>query len=168
MSGNTLSSDAYERIKQDILEGRLASDTPYSERTLAQRYDLSRTPLRSALATLEREGVINRITGGSAFVRSVSIEQFLEIVELRHSLESEGAALAAQNGMTGDLEKIRLAIKAYDTDEVISFDNFWTDDTLFHTSVLCAAGLPMIGQLVAELRDTARRCTIVQRYENFT
>ncbi len=80
MTAETLSQTAYRRIKQDILEGRIAPDSMLSERELALRLGISRTPLRSALSRLENENVIGRLANGALIVRSVTVEQLLEIV----------------------------------------------------------------------------------------
>ena len=106
MTAETLSQTAYRRIKQDILEGRIAPDSMLSERELALRLGISRTPLRSALSRLENENVIGRFANGALIVRSVTVEQLLEIVQLRQVLERAAAARAAERGMTDDLRRV--------------------------------------------------------------
>ncbi len=167
MSSETLAQTAYRTIKQDILHGRIKPDTVLSERELAQQHGISRTPLRSALSRLEREKVISRLQNGVLLVRSVSVEQLIEIVHLRQALESAAAARAARNGMTPELAELREAMLAYANGRNAAFDDFWIEDNLFHLSVARAAELTLLPTIIAEQRAIARRCTITRTHDSF-
>ena len=96
MSGATLSDTAYERLRDDIVAGRIAAETVLSERALTETLGLSRTPLRAALSRLESEGIVDRLSNGVVLVRSVTVEQLLQIVQLRQKLEAAAAAALAE------------------------------------------------------------------------
>ncbi len=165
MSTTPLTHESYERIKKDILTGRIPSGSVLSERALAERYKLSRTPLRVTLSALESEGVIERLAQGTALVRHVSLEQFFEIVEMRRILEMETASRAARYPITPELAELENLLLAHDER---SFDVFWNEDTRFHASLAQAARMPMTLHILIRLRETARRCTIVHSFENFS
>lgn len=171
MTRETLVLKAYQLIKRDILEGRIALDTVLSERELSARYGLSRTPLRTAFSQLEREGIVSRLNGGTLLVRSVSVEQFFEIIMLRKLLEGAAAARAAERGLGGglgsELAEIRVIMQAYAEGRRTTFDDFWVDDGRFHVAVARAAGLSLLPGIIEEHRTTARRCTIARRLDRF-
>ncbi|WP_323718001.1 GntR family transcriptional regulator [Paracoccus aminovorans] len=167
MSSETLVQAAYRRIKQDILEGRIRPDTALSERELAESLGISRTPLRSALSRLEREAVIGRLGNGVLLVRSVSVEQLIEIVQLRQILESAAAARAAEFGLTPELQAIGQVMVGYAEGRDTAFDDFWAEDDRFHLAVARAARLSILPQILAEQRAIARRCTITRTHDRF-
>lgn len=160
-----LTHESYERIKKDILTGNIPPGSVLSERVLADRYQLSRTPLRVALSALESEGVIERLARGTALVRHVSLEQFFDILEMRRILELKTASRAACFPFTPEMAALEGLLRSR---EERSFDVFWDEDTRFHTGVAHAARMPMTADILSRLRDTARRCTIVHGFENFS
>lgn len=167
MSAETLSQGAYRRIRDDIVEGRIAPNTILTERDLAERLGISRTPLRSALSMLEREQVIERMANGALLVRRVSIEQLLDIIQLRLIVERAAAIRAAEFGMTPELEAARARQTLYLDPDPRHFDGFWEDDGAFHRAVAMAARLRLLPGLLAEQRAIVRRSTIIRNHANF-
>lgn len=92
---------AYTRLKHDISIGEIPQGTPLVETQLAERYGVSRTPIRQALQTLERDGLIAR-DGRSLRVRSQSPAEIMELYEVRELLEERAARLAAQRHEASD------------------------------------------------------------------
>ena len=167
MMREPLSSRAYSLIKRDILEGRIATETVLNERALSAKYGLSRTPLRTALSRLAREGIVRKLDGGTLLVRSVSVEQFLQIIDLRRMLESAAAARAAERGLTEGIRRESDSLLAYADGRRSSFDVFWEQDERFHLEVARAAGLRLLPGILSEHREIARRCTIGRRLDRF-
>lgn len=163
-----LSQYAYQHLKHGILNGEIPADTILSERTLAENAGLSRTPLRSALTRLEREGVVARMSNGALMVRSVSVDHLLEIVALRQIIEGAGAARAATFEPTPNLLRARAEALAALDDPIQNFDHFWEVDTRFHHAVAEASRLPALPAILAGQRAIARRCAITQhdRFED--
>ena len=56
----TLVLDFYEAIKEDILRMRFRTDEIINEKALAERYNVSKTPVREALAILVQEGYLRK------------------------------------------------------------------------------------------------------------
>ena len=167
MSSGTLAQSAYERIKADVLAGRFAPNTILSERDLAEQLGISRTPLRSALSRLEREGVIDRMANGAVLVRPVTVELLLEILQLRQILERSAAARSAEFGITDELLACREAMLRYLGGAKATFEDFWCDDEQFHRAVSLAARLELLPELLAEQRAIVRRSTIIRTHDNF-
>jgi GntR family transcriptional regulator of vanillate catabolism len=83
-------------LRQLILDGELRAGDRLSEVRLAARLEVSRTPLRLALAQLEHEGLLEPVTGGGFVVRSFSTQQVVDAIDLRGLLEGSAARLAAE------------------------------------------------------------------------
>ncbi|KQQ74835.1 GntR family transcriptional regulator [Rhizobium sp. Leaf321] len=164
----TLAQQFYRDLKQRILEGRFSSDEMLTERTLAVEFGISRTPLRAAISRLEKENVISRLPNGALMVRPVTVEQLLEIVQIRRLLEGAAAAKAAEtSALTPELDDSRTRMRAYAEGGDIAFDNFWLDDDAFHLAVAQAAELPLLATMLTEMRSVARRCTITRTHDRF-
>lgn len=167
MSGATLSDTAYERLRDDIVAGRIAAETVLSERALTETLGLSRTPLRAALSRLESEGIVDRLSNGVVLVRSVTVEQLLQIVQLRQKLEAAAAARAAEHGAGAELLAIRARMQEIVEGAPVTFDQFWLEDGAFHRAIARAARLELLPAIIDEQRSVARRCSVTRTYDTF-
>ena len=70
-----------------ILNGGLAGGEVVSERQIAARLGMSRTPVREAIRRLENEGTLDRQRTGALTVRPYSLEEFLHALAVRRLLE---------------------------------------------------------------------------------
>jgi DNA-binding GntR family transcriptional regulator len=95
----------YLRLRQDILDGQFAPDAVLLETTLAGRYELSRTPVRVALALLEHDGLIERMERGYR-VRAGTPQDIMEVYEARIALEARAAATAARRRTEVDMVQL--------------------------------------------------------------
>ena len=84
------------RLRELILDGELPRGSRISEVPLANRLGVSRTPLRLALAQLEHEGLIATLPGGGFIVRTFTLEDIADAIELRGALEGVAAGMAAE------------------------------------------------------------------------
>lgn len=85
---STLAQLAYERLKLDIFDFRMAPGERYSEQELATRLGVSRTPLRFALHILAREGFLQRIEGHTSWqVRPFELGYFEDLYDFRVQIE---------------------------------------------------------------------------------
>ena len=101
----TISQPVYERIKHDIVAATLPPGEPLVETLLAERYAVSRTPIREALRQLERDGLVERV-GRSMRVRYFTPEQIYEIYEVRGILEGAAARAAADRHTPFDVDRL--------------------------------------------------------------
>lgn len=84
-----------DRIRAAVFAGELVPNQRLVEADLAEMYGASRGHVRAALSELTVEGVVERIQNRGARVRSVPLEEALEIVEVRSALEALCASRAA-------------------------------------------------------------------------
>lgn len=77
----------YEYLRTAIIEKRLQPGQKMVEREIADRFQVSRTPVREALQKLETEGFLERKKSKSFLVRSVAYEEVQEAYMIRLALE---------------------------------------------------------------------------------
>jgi DNA-binding GntR family transcriptional regulator len=98
--GPTLASDdAYQRIRDLIVRGRLAPGSRVIETTVAAALGISRTPVRSAIQRLRQEGYVvsdEALARAVPFVAPLRREDGQELFELLGKMESLAARRAAQ------------------------------------------------------------------------
>ena len=88
--------NVYVRLKDAILTGSLRPMERITENKVAASYGLSRTPVREAFRRLETEGLIQVVPQRGSFVSRPSVEDILEIYQIRMPLECMSARLAAE------------------------------------------------------------------------
>ena len=96
-------------IRADVVGGRLQPGQRLSESELSRQYGVSRSPIREALASLERDGLVER-RGPAAYVRQRSEEEILDIYAVRTYLEGMIAAYAAERRSTSDVRRLETAL----------------------------------------------------------
>src|SRR5688500_13000545 len=89
-------------IRADILAGRFAQDSRVAEEMIAKERGVSRTPVRHALRALEQEGLLRRLPRRGYRVRSYTISEIADAIEVRGELEAMAARIHAEAGWLGD------------------------------------------------------------------
>ncbi|MBW1640649.1 GntR family transcriptional regulator [Microbacterium resistens] len=106
-----MATSVYERIRDAIVEGRIAPGAPLSENGLAKDFGTSRTPVREALHRLEIEALVERLPRGVQ-VRETSPEEIIDIYDVRITLEGAAARAAAERATEFDQRRLRAAQEA--------------------------------------------------------
>lgn len=140
---------AYQSIKEAILSGAIGPHHPLVEEQLAALLQISRTPVREALAILEHEKLIAPRGGRGLYVAPVSREQFIEMFVANEAVEPflvRRAALRATAIQLMQLQDvISQARSAYSVRDTAVFLRAARD---FHRLVGEAAGNEPLTQLV--------------------
>lgn len=118
MTGKQLRAASRVRIKDDvlavlrnaILEGAFAPGEHLSEADLADQLEVSRGPIRDALASLAHEGLVVAEPHKGATVPLLSKDDVDEIYSLRLALETLAARYAVKHATSGDLSSLGAAI----------------------------------------------------------
>lgn len=168
---DSLSSSIVRELAERIDSGELhPGDRLPTERELMEQYGVSRTVIREALSSLRSSGRIDTQQGRGAFVlgspvatgnglhrtRLSTVQDVLNIMDVRIGLESEAASLAAQHRHDGHLRRLRDAMRALEQHGSKSPEH----DIAFHMAVAQATGNPyyveVLGSLSASLIPRAR------------
>lgn len=103
----SLTDKVYVALKQDILSGRLGPDAPIVESALAQRFRVSKTPVREALRQLVHEKLVMVLPRKGYIVRPVGLVDVMEVLGLRCMIEPPLAAEAARRCTPQDAQALR-------------------------------------------------------------
>jgi DNA-binding GntR family transcriptional regulator len=99
-----LGPSVYEALRRAIVEREFDAGEPLTEQALCRRFRVSRTPVREALAKLERDRLVRVIPKKGAFVRTLSPAEIRELYQLREALEPLVVRLAAPRLDRAELE----------------------------------------------------------------
>ena len=99
--------ESYTRLHQAIVQGQLLPNERLVELDLAEKFESARADVRTALARLAQEGLVEREPNRGARVRAVSEAEAVEIYEARSVLEGLAARYAARNATKQDIVKLR-------------------------------------------------------------
>jgi len=105
-----LVAEVHEHILDDIVRGVLAPGSMIHLAELAQRYEVSKTPVREALGQLQHDGIVESLPYKGYLVRTVDVTEFNDIYLMRELLEGRAAELAARNiddAELTELERLR-------------------------------------------------------------
>lgn len=114
----TQNTDAYSMILDAIDLGFYRPGDRLVESELAERFGVSRTPIREALQRLETQSLLAR-DGRSLIVASLDHNQMAELYVVRRELEGLAARLAAQHATEEEIRILR---------EMVEADNLLTDN----------------------------------------
>ena len=103
--------DAYSMILAAIDEGTFRPGDRLVESELAERFGVSRTPIREALQRLETQSLLSR-DGRSLIVASLDHNQMAELYIVRRELEGLAASLAAQHATAEEVRILREMVEA--------------------------------------------------------
>jgi DNA-binding GntR family transcriptional regulator len=100
------SEDAYRQLKEAIRRGTLAPGTRVREIEIADRFGISRTPVRDAIRRLESDGLISFVPRQGAVISKLDHQQTMELYDLREILEGSAAGFAARHASAAEVEEL--------------------------------------------------------------
>lgn len=146
----TRADDTVWRLRTGITQGVLAPRTLLAEAAVARQLGVSRVPVREALFTLEREGLVEFSSTGRAYVKELSPHDFEELFQLRMSLEPLAARLAAPK-LKNDARELEENIAA--TARAKNLRELTRLDLDFHELILKASGQTRMLRMWLSLRS---------------
>ncbi|MCA1930724.1 GntR family transcriptional regulator [Rheinheimera sp.] len=141
------------QIRTAIVEGEIPAGTKISEPELARRYDLSRAPLREALARLERCHLIERTPNAGARVVKLSIEGLRSLYQLREELEGLACRLAAEHMTEQEIAEVRALLDQHlSTQRVHEGESYYQEagDVDFHYRVILGSKNPYLINILSD------------------
>jgi DNA-binding GntR family transcriptional regulator len=104
--GARLSDKAYHELHRMIVDGELAPGERLTERALAERLEISPTPIREALQRLEQEWLIERPGPRTVVVAGANRRHVRELRVLEAALRGVAARLAVENATEKELDEL--------------------------------------------------------------
>jgi DNA-binding GntR family transcriptional regulator len=141
-----------DQLEEEIANGTLPPGFRLDEQALAERYAVSRTPIREALMQLSASGLVVLRPRRGAVVASLTPGQLLEMFEVMAELEGMAGRLAARRATREDLDRLlethascRQAAESGDS------DSYYYENERFHDAVYAASHNAFLYQECAAL-----------------
>jgi DNA-binding GntR family transcriptional regulator len=149
----TIAGQVAERLKAEILAGERVAGSRLRQVEIAGRYGVSTTPVREALATLQREGLVQHHPQRGAVVFLPSVEDLRHHYEIRAALESLAAAKAAERFDGAWLPPLAAMLDEMASDPPAGA--YIALNQRFHTTLYEHAARPQLVTMIASLRDAS-------------
>jgi len=160
-------SDAiFKKLRKAILHGEFQPGERLHQGELSRTYGVSRAPVRDAIRRLAGEGLAT-ISGQSARVSAVSLDEFLEIYRIREVLEAMAARLSVPKLNDENLLHLERILEEM---EKVSKDGHFTKwlelNRIFHFDSFACCNSPILLKMISNLWDSTDYCR--KRYITLT
>jgi DNA-binding GntR family transcriptional regulator len=142
-------------LRSQILQGDITPGSRLSQQSTAERFGVSRIPVRDALQMLAGEGLVQPVSNATAMVTGMSIAELQELYELREAVEPLATQIAVPN--VGRAEHITMRKQLQIMEEHADTRTWLASNNAFHAAVYERAGRPRMIELVERLRRLTDR-----------
>jgi DNA-binding GntR family transcriptional regulator len=133
---NLARDEVYRRLRADIISCRLPPGTELREAQLAERFDVSKSPVRDALHRLEVEQLVNVLPRRGYQIAPISVRDAQELRELRSVVEQACARKAAELASDADLR----ALDSFRDFKGRTEEDFIAYNRAFHEAITVLSG----------------------------
>lgn len=156
LSGRRIAADyVADGLREAILSGSLQDGAVLNQTAIAERFGVSRVPVREAMRQLQAEGLIETEAHHVAVVRGLSLDRIGELYDYRGLIEGYLTLRAVPKISDQDIARLRQIEREMRT---IDDHNQWLDgNATLHDLLLSAAGDETGLELVRQLRSRAER-----------
>lgn len=138
-TGNT-GARLREAIENEIVSGALPPGTRLDETVLAERFGVSRTPIREALMQLSMSGLVEIRPRRGAIVAEVGLDRLVEMFEVMGELEGMAGRLAARRATPADFLALEVALEACrQAAAATDLDGYYHENERFHFALYKAS-----------------------------
>jgi DNA-binding GntR family transcriptional regulator len=154
-SPSSLTRQAYSALKNAISSMdvyRSRAEIRLDERRLAQDFGISRTPVREAIAQLEREGFVRSVPRRGVYVVRKSKREAIELITAWAALESMAARLITERASDEEIAALRRMFATFDNGAVRAhLDEYSEVNIVFHQTIIRMSGNTMLINLAENL-----------------
>jgi DNA-binding GntR family transcriptional regulator len=143
------------QLRSEILQGDVAPGSRLSQHSIAERFGVSRIPVRDALQILAGDGLVRPMSNATATVTGMSVAELQELYELREAVEPLATHIAVPNVGRADLLTMRKQLEIMD--EHADTRRWLAANAAFHAAVYKRANRPRMIELVERLRGLTDR-----------
>ncbi len=156
-SRRSLTDKAYDHVRGEILRGELPVGTVIAEAKLADELGISKTPMRQALQLLRTEGLLEVGPRRQLIVRGFSAGHRNEVLRIREALEEIAVETACRVITLEQIDQLQLTLlRQKRTVDAHDEEEFLVLDEEFHIQIARGANLPIVAQLLEQMRGFAR------------
>jgi DNA-binding GntR family transcriptional regulator len=151
-SGVALGEAVFRSLCEALQAGAYRAGDRLREEEVAQRLNVSRTPVREALGRLAARGFVEPAAGRGLIVRSLDISEVLELYAMREILEGAAARLAAEHASRPEIDALTDIEQAF-TDATDDATEMARLNRAFHETICRAARNRYLDGASRELQD---------------
>src|SRR4029450_3079793 len=154
-SRETFKDKAYAALRNVIMSSdiyRSRTDIRLDERQLAQDFGISRTPVREAMAQLEREGFVRSVPRRGVYVVRKTKGEVIELIQAWAALESMAARLITEHASDEDIAGLRRMFTTFERDTLhTKLDDYSEVNIAFPQSIIELSGNQALIRLAENL-----------------
>ncbi len=166
----TFKDRAYNALKEVLLSldiyGR-RGEIRLDERALALQFGISRTPVREAMAQLEREGFVRSVPRRGIYIVRKTKREVVELIEAWAALESMAARLITENSSDEEISHLREMFAKFENGKLhVRLDEYSEVNIQFHQTIIAMSKNEVLIRLAENLfthMRMIRRKTIVEK-----
>ncbi|MEM7045946.1 MAG: GntR family transcriptional regulator [Pseudomonadota bacterium] len=149
IDGNfSLKEHIYDVLRDGIMAMDIYADDArlkLDERQLSDQLQISRTPIREALARLEQEGLVRVVPRKGVFILRKSVDEILEMITVWAALESMAARLVVERADDAEIASLRKLLASFGQDEAKThLDEYSEANIRFHRRILELSGCGLL------------------------
>jgi DNA-binding GntR family transcriptional regulator len=157
MSANLIRHRVFGQLRTDIMSCDLQPGSQVREGALAEKYGVSKSPVREALQRLEFEGLVEIAPRQGHRITPISISDAEDILELREILEAAASRQIAEKASDADLAALD-EFRSCDLSSLKAFARYNRD---FHARISDLSGNQRQSDTMCSLMDNYERLCIV-------
>lgn len=152
----SLAQEVYGKLKELIIYNKIQPGDIITVGEMAERFNVSKTPVRDSLNALKHEGLIEVLPYKGYFVSRVDIKILLDLFQMRTILEGAAAELAAKNATAEIIEGLTaLAYKDLTGQE--NTVSFMQTNFNFHMAIAAASGNQYLCKSLSNVLEQLQR-----------
>ena len=157
----------FDRLRDDILCGRMLPGEALSETRLAEQHGISRTPVREVIQRLAKEGLLAIVPQVGTFVAPIKLSSVTSSQFVREAIECRAVRFATERATRPQVAALRQQVShqknALEKNDQAAFFRF---DEQMHTMILDIAGHPHAWDLIASVKaqlDRVRHLSLADK-----
>ena len=148
--GNTLTDHVHDALFSDVIHGVYSADDILTEKSLMEKYNVSRAPIREALTKLTAAHIISSIPRQGYKIFQPSQQQLLEVIKFRSVLESSFLEIYCKNIDASWISELRHICERYNNSPENDFMSHWRYNCEFHLKLFSIYGNNYAYQLLED------------------
>jgi len=158
ISRRPLHEETVDRLRDLIVQGRLAPGERLNERVLCEQLGISRTPLREAIKLLATEGLVDLLPNRGAIVSHIDPARLAETLHVMGALEGLAGELACRHASAERIARIRaLHQKMLIRYERGDLEGYFQYNQAIHLEIVEASGNAILANAYRQLNANVRR-----------
>jgi GntR family transcriptional regulator, rspAB operon transcriptional repressor len=159
----TSKNKVFKELRRAIIMGHRRPDQRLDVVEIANRYNISITPVRDALNMLNQEGLVTIKPRSGYFVTPLTLKELRDMLELRKILELAAVERAVHRITDEQIAKMGAVHAGYTGDDDESYDRYTDENRHFHYLLAQASGNQELAETLGHLLDRLARFMVLRR-----